>query len=60
MRGIHKVFVLLAASMISTAGFAQADASAKPQPAAQAASTAVDQVVDKVAAREAEYVKTMR
>jgi hypothetical protein len=61
MRGINKAFVLLAASVISTAAFAQADAAAQQPPIAQsAASTALDQVVDKVAAREAEYVKTMR
>ena len=60
MRGISKVLLVLAASMISTAGFAQADAAAAPQPAAPAASTALDQVIEKVAARESEYVKTLR
>ncbi len=63
MRGINKALVVLAASMISTAGFAQADAAAQPQ-APQATQTsssgALDQVVDKLALREAAYVKTMR
>ena len=59
MRGINKALLVLAASMISTAGFAQTDA-AQAQPAAQSSSTALDQVVEKVGAREAEYVKTMR
>jgi hypothetical protein len=60
MRGINKVLVVLAASMISTAAFAQADAAATQPIAAQAPASALDQVVDKLAAREAEYVKTMR
>jgi hypothetical protein len=59
MRGINRALLVLAASMISTAGFAQSDAAAPPQ-VAQASSSALDQVVDKLAAREAEYVKTMR
>ena len=60
MRGINKALVVLAASMVSTAAFAQADAPAQ-QPVAQAVpSSALDQVVDKVAVREAAYVKTMR
>jgi hypothetical protein len=59
MRGIQKALVVLAASMISTAAFAQADA-AQPQATTQSSSTALDQVVDKVSAREAEYVKTLR
>ncbi len=60
MRGINKALVILAASMISTAGFAQADAPAQQPVAQSSSSAALDQVVDKVAAREAEYVKTMR
>lgn len=63
MRGINKALVLMAAGLISTAALAQADAAAQPQPAAQQGTTpnsALDQVVDKVAAREAEYVKTMQ
>jgi hypothetical protein len=60
MRGINKVLLVLAASMISTAGFAQADAAAQQQPVAQASSTALDQVIEKIAVRESEYVKTMR
>ena len=60
MRGTNKALVVLAASMISIAAFAQADAPAQPPAAVQSASSALDQVVDKVAAREAEYVKTMR
>ena len=59
MRGINKALIVLAASMISTAAFAQADA-ASPQQQTSASNTALDQVVDKVAAKEAEYVKTMR
>src|SRR5664280_626691 len=59
MRGINKALLLLAASMISSAGFAQADAAA-PQQSATQASSALEQVVDKVAAREAAYVTTMR
>ena len=60
MRGINKALLLLAASsMITTAGFAQADAAA-PQQSATQASSALEQVVDKVAAREAAYVTTMR
>jgi hypothetical protein len=59
MRGINKALLLLAASMISTTGFAQADAAA-PQQSATQASSALEQVVDKVAAREAAYVTTMR
>jgi len=57
MRGISKALIVLAASMISTAAFAQADATAPQQ---QSSSTALDQVVDRMAAKEAEYVKTMR
>lgn len=60
MRSLQKALVVLAASMISTAGFAQVDAAAAPQQPAAASSSALDQVVDKVAAKEAEYVKTMR
>jgi len=58
--GISKALVVLAASMISTAAFAQADAAAQQQVAQSSSSTALDQVVDRVAAKEAEYVKTMR
>lgn len=57
MRGFKKALVVVAASLLSTAAFAQADAAGQ-QPAQS--SSALDQVVDKVAATEAEYVKTMR
>ena len=61
MHGFNKVLVVLAASVISTAAFAQTDANAAPQQTTStSSSTALDQVVDKVAAKEAEYVKTMR
>jgi hypothetical protein len=60
MRGINKALVVLAASLISSAAFAQADAAATQPIAAQAPSSPLDQVVDKLAAREAEYVKAMR
>src|SRR5581483_10801071 len=59
MRGMNGALVVLAASLIATGAYAQTDAQ-QPQPVAQSSSTALDQVVDKVAAREAEYVKTMR
>ncbi|ABF42216.1 peptidase M48, Ste24p [Candidatus Koribacter versatilis Ellin345] len=58
MRGISKALIVLAASMISTAAFAQADAAAPQQQSSS--STALDQVVDRLAAKEAEYVKNMR
>ncbi len=60
MRGLNKALVVLAASMVSTAAFAQADAPAQPQAAQAASTSALDQVADKLAAREAAYVKTMR
>ena len=60
MLGVNKALFVLVASMISTAGFAQADAAAQQPAAVQSPSSALDQVVDKVAMREAEYVKTMR
>jgi hypothetical protein len=47
--------------LIATGAYAQTDAQQQQtQPVAQTSSTALDQVVDKVAVREAEYVKTMR
>jgi hypothetical protein len=57
MRGINKALVFLAASMISTAAFAQADAAAQQT---SQSSTALDQVIDRVSVQEAQYVKTMR
>lgn len=62
MRGMNKIMLVLAAGLLSTAAFGQTDQGATAQPAAQASasSSALDQLVDKVSAREAEYVKTMR
>lgn len=60
MRGFKKALVVLAASMLPTGAFAREGASSPQEPAAQVSSSALDKIVDKLAAREREYVNTMR
>ena len=60
MRIINNALVLLASSLLSMSAFPQADVASRPQPSMSSSSSALDQVVDKVAIREAEFVNTMR
>jgi len=61
MRGMNKALVVLAASLLATGAFAQTESAAQPQPVpAQAGTSALDQVIDKLAAQEEDYIKNMR